>query len=859
MAHLLYRLGRFAARRAWAVVAAWAAVLLLAGGAFAAFGGQLTNAITVPGTETQRLADRLQTELPDAGHGTGRIVFTTEDGEPFTAAQRAQVGDALAAAEESPGVDAVLDPFTAQEQREDQRQQLEDGRARAADGQERLEAAEETLDEGQAELDDAREQAERAGALDRVEDRLDEQQETLDEGRAELERNREQLAAGLPELDRGERLLALAEETRTVSRDGTAAMAVVTFTEEQQAVTAEDKQSLQDAVDGAELDGVQADYSLEITQDISQLFGPAEVIGVVIAGIVLLVMLGTLVAAGLPILMALTGVAIGALGVLSFSGAVDMMSVTPMLGVMLGLAVGIDYSLFILNRHRQQLLAGTGLHRSIGLATGTSGNAVVFAGLTVIIALAALNVTGIPFLGVMGTAAAVCVAVAVLIAVTLTPALLSLVGQRLLSARARARAARRPAHLGEPRPGVATRHPVVTLVVGVLALVLVALPAASMRLGLPDASSEPEDSTQYRTYQVIEEKFGAGANGPLLVVADLPEGTDADEAAALQVDVGEALMAEDDVVSVVPAGLSEDSGTAVFQVVPADGPAAESTEQLVNDLRALSPQLEDEQGVRIGVTGQTGGNIDVSQLLADALPLYLTVVIGLSLVLLVLVFRSVLVPVVATAGFMLSLFAAFGAVVAIYQWGWLGGLFGVHAPGPVLSFLPTILVGVLFGLAMDYQLFLVSGMREAFVHGRSARAAVQEGLTAGRAVVTAAAIIMISVFAGFVFSHMAMIRPMGFGLAFGVLVDAFVVRMMLIPATMHLLGDRAWWLPRWLDRILPDVDVEGESLRREAAEPVAEDGPAGNGSPGTADGWGGTGPGPDPDAEPELVGAGRRD
>jgi RND superfamily putative drug exporter len=852
MAHLLYRLGRFAARRAWAVVAAWAVVLLLAGGAFAAFGGQLTNAITVPGTETQRLADRLQSELPDAGHGTGRIVFQTEDGDPFTADQREQIGKALTEAEESPGVDGVLDPFAAQDEREAQEQQLADGREQAADGRAQLDAAEDTLDENQEKLDAAREQAERADAPDQVLDELDDRQEALDDGRAELERNREQLADGLPELDRGERMMALAEETRTVSADGTTAMAVVTFTAEQQAVTAEEKESLQAAVDGTEIEGVQVDYSLEIAQDISQLVGPAEVIGVVIAGIVLLVMLGTLVAAGLPILMALTGVSVGALGVLSFSGVLDMMSVTPMLGVMLGLAVGIDYSLFILNRHRQQLLAGTELHESIGLATGTSGNAVVFAGLTVIIALAALNVTGIPFLGVMGTAAAVCVAVAVLVAVTLTPALLSLVGERLLSARARTRAARRPAHLGEPRPGVATRHPVLTLVAGVLALVVVALPAASMRLGLPDASSEPEDSTQYRTYQVLDEKFGAGANGPLLVVADLPEGTDESGAADLQLAVGEELMAEDDVVSVVPAGLSEDHRTAAFQVVPVDGPAAESTEQLVNDLRALSPALEDEFGVTIGVTGQTGGNIDVSQLLADALPLYLTVVIGLSLVLLVLVFRSILVPVVATAGFMLSLFAAFGAVVAIYQWGWLGGLLGVHAPGPVLSFLPTILVGVLFGLAMDYQLFLVSGMREAFVHGRSARAAVQEGLQAGRAVVTAAAIIMISVFAGFMFSHMAMIRPLGFGLAFGVLVDAFVVRMTLIPAVMHLLGDRAWWLPRWLDRILPNVDVEGDSLRRDRT-PAPED-PAAAAGP---SGWGDAAPGPD--AERELVGAGRRD
>ncbi|MCM3686598.1 MMPL family transporter [Kocuria rosea] len=840
MAHLLYRLGRFAARRAWAVVAAWVAVLVLTGGAFAVAGGQLTTAITIPGTETQRLADRLQSELPDAGHGTGRVVFRTEGGEPFTAAQREQIDAALEAAGDSSGVDAVLNPFATQQEREDQEQQLADARAQLADGQERLEEAGAALDENQAKLDAARARAERAKAPDPVLEELEVQQEALDDGRAELERNREELEDAAPELARGEKLLALAQGTRTVSEDGTAAVAVVTFTEEQQAVTAEDKQALQDAVDGVRIDGVQVEYSTEISQDVSQLFGPTEAVGVAVAGIVLLVMLGTLVAAGLPIVTALTGVGAGALATLSFSGVVEMTSMTPMLGLMLGLAVGIDYSLFILNRHRQQLLSGVELHESIGLATGTSGNAVVFAGLTVIIALAALNVTGIPFLGMMGTAAATCVAVAVLIAITLTPALLSLVGQRLLSARARQRAARTPAHRGPDRPGVATRRPVLTLLAGLVALVAIALPAASMRLGLPDASSEPADSTAYQAYRIIDEEFGAGTNGPLLVVADLPEGTGAAEAADLQVTVGEELMAREDVVSVVPAGLSEDRRTAVFQVTPTDGPAAESTERLVDDLRALSPALEDNHGVSIGVTGQTGGNIDVSQKLADALPRYLAVVLGLSLVLMVLVFRSLLVPVIATAGFMLTLFAAFGGVVAIYQWGWAGAAFGVHDPGPVLSFLPTLLVGILFGLAMDYQLFLVSGMREAYVHGSSARAAVREGLDAGRTVVTAAAIIMISVFAGFMFSHMAMIRPLGFGLAFGVLVDAFVVRMMLIPAAMHLLGDKAWWLPRWLDRILPDVDVEGESLRREhvPADPADPADPA--------------------EPERELIGAGSR-
>ena len=313
---------------------------------------------------------------------------------------------------------------------------------------------------------------------------------------------------------------------------------MVSFTAEQQAVTAETKEALQEVINEADIDGVQVEYSTEISQDVSQLFGPAEVIGVIVAGVVLLVMLGTLVAAGLPILTALTGVGIGALTTLAFSGVVEMASVTPMLGLMLGLAVGIDYSLFILNRHRQQLLAGTELHESIGLATGTAGNAVVFAGLTVIIALAALNVTGIGFLGLMGTAAAT----SVLIAITLTPALLSLMGQRLLSARARERAARTPAHAAPHRDGPALRHPILTLLAGLVVLGTIAVPTADMRLGLPDASSEPADSTAYQAYRIIEEKFGAGANGPLLVVADLPEDTDEAEATDLQVTIGQELL-----------------------------------------------------------------------------------------------------------------------------------------------------------------------------------------------------------------------------------------------------------------------------------------------------------------------------
>lgn len=858
MAELLYRLGKAAARRAWVVISAWAVALALAAVAFVAFGGVLGTAITIPGTPTQQVSDRLQEVLPEAGGGAATIVFHTEDGEPLTDAQRADISAALGDVVGVDGVKSVTDPFeTAQEradaeqqvadglaQVDDAKQQLEDGAAQLEAQQAQLDAGQAQFDAGQAELDAARAQAEAAGLtqaqaqLDAQQAQLDAQQAQLDAGQAQLDAARADLESGRTELAENERELGLARsqlemarEFRTVSEDGTAAVAVIGFSVSMFEVSDEVKAAVVAAVEEAPVDGVQAEFSSDLVRNLAGLVGPGEIIGVVVAGLVLLVMLGTLIAAGLPILSALIGVAVGALTTLGLSGVVEMVSVTPILGVMLGLAVGIDYSLFILNRHRRQLREGLELHESIGLANGTSGNAVVFAGLTVIIALVALNVTGIGFLGLMGTVGAVCVLVAVLVAVTFTPALLGLVGHRVLTRRERralqagtfvasATAPGAPATSAE-RPA-STWRAVVRAVVAIGVLLVVGLPALSLRLGLPDGSSEPVESTQYRAYQVTDEKFGAGVNGPLLVVADLPDGLDEAAAQDLQVSVGDQLLAQQDVVAVVPIGLSENLRVAAYQVVPVDGPSSVSTEELVHHLRGLELD-EDGAGVPLGVAGQASGNIDISQKLADALPLYLGVVVGLSLIILIVVFRSILVPVIGTLGFILSVFAALGGVVAIYQWGWLGDVFGVHSPGPVLSFVPTILVGVLFGLAMDYQLFLVSGMREAYAHGAPGRVAVRRGLVAGRAVVTAAAIIMIAVFGGFVFSHLSMVRPIGFGLAFGVLVDAFVVRMTLVPALMHLVGDAAWWVPRWLDRILPNADIEGAALeRRHHHEPAAE-------------------------------------
>ncbi|WP_247826992.1 MMPL family transporter [Arthrobacter antioxidans] len=839
MAFLLYRLGSFAFRRRWWVVSAWLAIMLAVGAAAVAFSGTLTNNFTIPGTESQRISDRLREELPEAVGGTGTVVFTSDDGAAFSPEQREGVQSALAGIAALDGVRGVIDPFDVADQVASGGDELEAGRAELDASEQQLSAGEDQLAQGQQQLDQQRAQFEQAreqlpaAQAAATAQQLEQGQATLDASRTELESGREQLESGRTELELAQRQLEATSGVRLVSEDGSTGVASVQFDQQINAVSPELRETVQETAAEAESAGVTVEYSKEIVEDVSGIVGATEIVGLAVAAIVLVLMLGTLVAAGLPLLMAIVGVGVGVGITFALSGIVEMNSISPVLALMLGLAVGIDYCLFIVNRHRTQLLHGMDLQESIARATGTAGNAVLFAGITVIVALAALAVPGLPFLTVMGLSAAGTVAVSVLVALTLTPALLALMGRRVISKRRWAKAAGhrhaaasldtddstaladQRAAKGAGWGGFVTRKPVLTVIAGVVLLGVIAIPAAQLRVGLPDGGTEPADSTAFQAYSTIGDKFGAGTNGPLIVVGSLPETADEAELTTLRLDVNDRLRDVPGVAASVPATVSENGRTAIFQVIPEEGPASEGTENLVRDLRAATGEFEDRTGVAIAVTGQTAANIDVSAKLMEALPVYLAIVVGLSLILLLLVFRSILVPVIATAGFLLSLLASFGATVAIYQWGWLGDVFGVTNPGPILSFLPIILIGVLFGLAMDYQMFLVSGMREAYVHGDDPKAAVRIGFSHGARVVTAAAIIMVSVFAGFVFSHLAMVRPIGFGLAFGVLLDAFVVRMTLVPAAMYLLGRHAWWLPAWLEKILPDVDVEGARLLRD--------------------------------------------
>ena len=825
MAALLYRLGSFAARKAWTVIVSWVVILGLGVGAFLTLGGTLSNSFDIPGTASGAVTDQLAEKLPDTAGGTGTVVYQTTDGSAFTEQQKQEISDLASSAEDLDGVASVIDPFDAQQQQAVQAQDLADGKDQIDGGRAQLDAGQTQLDDGRTQLDagleqltTARSQAEAGGAppeqlaaldaqiaaLNGQLTELDAQQKTIDESRDELDANAEKV-------DLGSTLLDLTNGIGVVSEDGSTAIVNVSFEAPRLELSEEVKQGTIEHFDSSPIDGVEVNFGTDIAQGVPEIFGVGEAIGLAFAAVVLIVMLGTLIGAALPIVTAVVGVGVGVTASLAFSGVVDMASVTPVLGVMLGLAVGIDYSLFIVNRHRKQLLNGVPVRESIGLATGTSGTAVVFAGTTVIVALLALNVTGVPFLGLMGTVGAVCVAVAVLVAITLAPAILGLVGTRLLSGRARATIGQ-PHAAGKPVKQMSTLRAIVTVLVSVIALLIVAIPSMSMRLGLPDGASEPSDSTSYRAFHIVDEQFGEGANGPLLVTATLDDAVSDDDLLATQVEIAQTLSDQDDVVGVAPIATSDDNTLLAFQVLPAEGPNSASTEKLVQDIRAL-PQLDG--GITLGVAGQAATNIDISEALAGVLPLYLVVVVGLSLLIMIVVFRSLLVPIIATGGFVLSLFATYGLIVAVFQWGWGAEIIGLHSTGPILSFLPVILVGILFGLAMDYQLFLASGMREAYVHGASARDAVAQGFRAGRSVVVAAALIMVSVFGGFIFSESTIIRSIGFGLAFGVLLDAFVVRMLLMPALMHLLGRSAWWLPRWLDRILPNVDMEGAALERD--------------------------------------------
>ncbi|WP_328222854.1 MMPL family transporter [Streptomyces sp. NBC_00104] len=614
-------------------------------------------------------------------------------------------------------------------------------------------------------------------------------------------------------------------QARAVSEDGSTAYATVTYEVAATDLTDAARTHLEDALHAARDAGLTVEAGGDAVAGQSGAGGMAEVIGVAIAAVVLLVTFGSLAAAGLPLLTALVGVGFSMASILALSDAFGLSTTTGTLAMMLGLAVGIDYALFVVSRYREERANGRSPEEATALATGTAGSAVVFAGLTVVIALAGLSVVGIPMLTKMGLAAAGAVVVAVLIALTLVPAVLGCWPNAVLTRKARRSG--RVEGSGENNGGTrwsrfVLRRPVPVLVLGVIGLGALAVPMTGLQLGMPGDEAKPTSTTERRAYDALAEGFGPGFNGPLTIVVDAKGVDDAKGAAAT---VAKEIGATEGIVSVSPARFNEAGDTAVFSAVPATAPTDEKTKDLVTVIRDERPGIESGTGATFEVTGSTALNIDISGKVQSALVPYLLVVVGLAVILLMVVFRSLLVPLKAAAGFLLSVLASLGVVVLVFQQGHGAELLGVEQTGPIMSLMPIFLVGIVFGLAMDYEVFLVSRMREAYVHGDRADEAITSGFRHSARVVVAAALIMIAVFAGFIGESDSMIKMIGFGLASAVLFDAFVVRMAIVPAVLALLGDKAWWLPKWLDRILPHVDVEGEALTRRAddTEPAPAD------------------------------------
>ncbi|MFS0852874.1 MMPL family transporter [Microbacterium sp. 179-I 3D4 NHS] len=619
-----------------------------------------------------------------------------------------------------------------------------------------------------------------------------------------------------------------------INADETAAIVRLQFDGQSTDVSAETKDELHAAVDdlaNALPDGSRAALGGDLFASSIPGVTLTEAVGLLIALLVLVVTFRSFVVAGLPLLTAVLGVGISMAGIFAATAFATVSSTTPLLALMLGLAVGIDYALFIMARHQDQVRAGVDPEESASRAVGTAGSAVVFAGVTVLIALIGLGFAGIPFLTTMGVAASVAVAIAVAIAVTLTPAVLGFVKGRIVGRLPRTRVPKKDTPARAPRRrfserwvhGV-TKRPVLVSLAVVLGLGIVAVPALSLDLALPNAGVLPKDSEARQSYDIVGEEFGPGFNGPLILTGTIVTSTDP---LGLMEDLGDAVAKVDGVKEVALATPNESADTGIVQIVPETAPDDPATAELVRELRAHHDEWLDEFGIDLRVTGFTAVAIDISDQLGKALLPFGIFVIGLSLILLTIVFRSLWVPITAALGYLLSIVAAFGIVGAVFEWGWFADLLHVAKVGPIISFMPIVLMGVLFGLAMDYQVFLVSRMREDFVHDPASKSptraerratavrAVRSGFTGSAKVVTAAGLIMFAVFVAFVPEGDSSLKPIALGLAAGIAIDAFLVRMTLIPALMAILGERAWQIPAWLQRVLPHVDIEGEAVERE--------------------------------------------
>lgn len=795
MGNFLLQLGERAFELRWKIVTTWLLVLVILGVTAFHYMKPPTGNISIPGTQAQATFDRYGEFFPDEGKGSGRLVFATQPGDTI-AKHRADIDTFLAQVTTVDNVTSVVSPF---------------------------------------------------------------------------------------------------DNPYGISKNEQIAYAVVQLRGDSGSIDKNTTDKIEELATSANSESLEVNRGGDLIRKVpDEILGIGEVAGVLIALMVLVITLGSLIAAGMPIITALVAVGVSAAGLFSLSQVITINSTTPALAVMLGLAVGIDYSLFIINRYRGLLLEGYKHKQATARAVATAGSAVLFAAATVIIALASLSVLQIPFMTTMGLAAAATVGAAAVISVTLIPAMLGIVGSRIFGRKtttAISVAQKRGVKHDERAPhssrwwkwgNTLTRHPYAVLAVSIAVIATIAWPVKDLQLGLPTDEHAAAGSTENRAYDLLAEGFGDGFSGPLLLlVEDMPTTSQADKdavrsqamqqfnaqveterakaeeafatkAAAItspedymilqgqiaaaqaegekkqataltEIDrqtekyaplvpyqrIAERISKLDNVQQALPVATAKNGTVGVLQVIPKSGPSDPETIDLITTLREDDTQqsILESGNATLGVTGSTAMQIDINKKLSDALPIYLSVIVGLSLVLLIVAFRSILVPIKATLGFLFSVLAMLGALVAVFQWGWFGI---AEAPGPIVSMLPIIAIGILFGLAMDYEFFLVSGMHEAHQHTRDAHKAILRGYYQGAKVVVAAGAIMVSVFAGFITNHDTTIQALGFALTVGIFVDAFIVRMTIVPAVMQLLGNSAWWLPKWLDKHLPHINIEGK-------------------------------------------------
>jgi len=632
----------------------------------------------------------------------------------------------------------------------------------------------------------------------------------------ELAGSEADIVAALAQVAEIEHVTAVSDpfETGRISEDGRIGYAEISLDVPSTEFGRDRAAEVVDALEPARAGGLTAEFGGDAAfLNAEEESSGGEAVGIVAALVVLLVAFGTIVAALVPIVLALVAVAVGYSGIVLLAGTMDVSTAAPTIGVMVGLGVGIDYALFIVSRYRENRAAGQPNASALVAAMGSSGTAVLFAGGTVVLAMAALALTGVGFLASIGLGTSLVVLFAVATALTLLPAVLTLLGDRIDAGRVVGR--RRAAKPAEATAWWRLAHrvsgrPWPYAVAGALLLLALAVPALSLKTGFPDAGDNPTNQTERQAYDLLADGFGPGFNAPLLVVADLQDtGLDAEDVPAL----AERLAADPGIAEVGEPRSSEDGDTVVLPTLPTTEPSDPATARTLERIRALAPD-------GVGVTGPTALTLDLDEQLADTRPLFIGAILAASVLLLMVVFRSVTVPLKAAAMNLLSIGGAYGVVVAVFQWGWLGGLFGLEDTYLIASPLPVIFFAVLFGLSMDYEVFLVSRIREAYAATGDNAEAVARGLTATGRVITSGALIMVCVFLSFITNPSPFVQMIGLGLATAIALDATVVRMVLVPATMALLGRANWWLPTWLDRRLPHLSLEGERTAPAAEAPL---------------------------------------